>query len=86
MFEIAPVRKLKQPPKRTETQKSANVILAHQVVLHNVSSGLGPHSQLVAVHVRRGDYVNSNKKELHGALSVEYYNEAYVLCSQQANC
>jgi hypothetical protein len=48
-------------------------------VLGNLSKSLGKHSQLVAVHVRRGDYVNAHKKELHGALSVDYYKEAWRL-------
>jgi hypothetical protein len=46
-------------------------------VLANLTEHMTDDSVVVAVHVRRGDYVSDKKKELHGALSISYYKEAW---------
>lgn len=59
-----------------ETQTEVRAYF-ESVVLKNLTGKLRNTSQIVAVHVRRGDYVNKNKVELHGALSIQYYSDAW---------
>lgn len=51
----------------------------NDVVIGNLSSHMNDHTSIVAVHVRRGDYVSDKKKELHGALSLQYYKDSWDL-------
>lgn len=50
-----------------------------ETVVGNLSDIMDEHSRVVAVHVRRGDYVSDTRKELHGALSTSYYTEAWAM-------
>eukprot|EP00039_Didymoeca_costata_P020348 m.340958 g.340958 ORF g.340958 m.340958 type:complete len:475 (+) comp19658_c0_seq1:122-1546(+) len=61
-----------------ETQKKV-MEYWDSTVLGNLSAILNEDTPLVAVHVRRGDYVSDKKKELHGALSVDYYRDAWTM-------
>jgi len=38
---------------------------------------MNEHTTVVAVHVRRGDYVSKSKKEVHGALGKDYYRDSW---------
>lgn len=46
-------------------------------MLSDLAATFNQHTQLVAVHVRRGDYLNAKLTNEHGALSAYYYNEAW---------
>eukprot|EP00729_Bicosta_minor_P019579 gene19579-1970_t len=59
-----------------ETQQKV-VKYWNEVVVANVTADMNEHTSVVAVHVRRGDYISDKKKELHGALSVQYYKDAW---------
>jgi hypothetical protein len=61
---------------QTTTMKYWNeVVLANE----NVTNDMNEHTSIVAVHVRRGDYISDSKKELHGALSAQYYKDSWDL-------
>ena len=59
-----------------ETQKNV-MKYWNEVVVANVTEDMTEHTSIVAVHVRRGDYISDKKKELHGALSVQYYRDSW---------
>ena len=64
--------------------QEAVVSYFEKTVLHNLSDVIDKHTSLVAVHVRRGDYTNAKLKELHGALSVDYYRDAWQMLQAKA--
>lgn len=50
----------------------------------NISRYFDSHTSLVAVHVRRGDYITTSSQELHGALTRDYYVDAWQLVLSRA--
>lgn len=64
--------------------QEAVVSYFEKTVLHNLTDVIDQHTSLVAVHVRRGDYTNAKLKELHGALSVDYYRDAWLMLQAKA--
>jgi len=59
-----------------ETQKQT-MKYWRDVVLVNITEHMNEHTTVVAVHVRRGDYVSKSKKEVHGALGKDYYRDSW---------
>lgn len=51
-------------------------------VIGNASIHMNEHSNLVAVHVRRGDYISDSKQKLHGRIiKTQSPNRKWPVCN-----
>ena len=58
-------------------------------ILHSLSSSVAlpftPASRSVAIHIRRGDYLDSSNASIYKCLDTDYYDKAYSLFDPNSN-